>query len=134
MTPLEDGRGILFASSGEVTGCEIIVRKRALLADEPTVRKLTFALVTLVDVTAFHVSIDEIREIALIDRHLARLAPLMAVAVVAPTDHDFGVGRLWEGVIDVPRWSTMIFRSLTDADAWLQATAGTQPMAPGFGK
>src|SRR5207342_1847495 len=101
----ENGHGILYEGSGHLTGAEIIAAKRELLANEARVRQLTFGIVSLVDVTDFLITLDDIRELARIDEQLARLTPRAAVAVVAPRDHDFGMARMWQAVAEVPGWS-----------------------------
>lgn len=127
---VEDGRGLVFSGSGVLTGQEILEAKEALAADEVPLRTVKFALVLLEDVTAVDVTIGDLRAAAIVDRRLARMMPNAAVAIVAPRDHDFGIARMWEAIADVPEWTTYVFRSREEADAWLRALAVQSEPAP----
>ncbi len=127
---VEDGRGLVFSGSGVLTGQEILEAKEALAADEVPLRTVKFALVLLEDVTAVDVTVGDLRAAAIVDRRLARMMPNAAVAIVAPRDHDFGIARMWEAIADVPEWTTYVFRSREEADAWLRALAVQSEPAP----
>ncbi|HET9040963.1 MAG TPA: hypothetical protein VFN40_12365 [Gemmatimonadales bacterium] len=127
---VEDGRGLVFSGSGVLTGQEILEAKEALAADEVPLRTVKFALVLLEDVTAVDVTIGDLRAAAIVDRRLAQMMPNAAVAIVAPRDHDFGIARMWEAIADVPEWTTYVFRSREEADAWLRALAVQSEPAP----
>jgi hypothetical protein len=127
---VEDGRGLGFSGSGVLTGQEILEAKEALAADEVPLRTVKFALVLLEDVTAVDVTVGDLRAAAIVDRRLARMMPNAAVAIVAPRDHDFGIARMWEAIADVPEWTTYVFRSREEADAWLRALAVQSEPAP----
>lgn len=127
---VEDGRGLVFSGSGVLTGQEILEAKEALAADEVPLRTVKFALVLLEDVTAVDVTVGDLRAAAMVDRRLAQMMPNAAVAIVAPRDHDFGIARMWEAIADVPEWTTYVFRSREEADAWLRALAVQSEPAP----
>jgi hypothetical protein len=127
---VEDGRGLVFSGSGVLTGQEILEAKEALAADEVPLRTVKFALVLLVDVTAVDVTVGDLRAAAIVDRRLGQMMPNAAVAIVAPRDHDFGIARMWEAIADVPEWTTYVFRSREEADAWLRALAVQSEPAP----
>lgn len=127
---VEDGRGLVFSGSGVLTGQEILEAKEALAADEAPLRTVKFALVLLEDVTAVDVTVGDLRAAAMVDRRLAQMMPNAAVAIVAPRDHDFGIARMWEAIADVPEWTTYVFRSREEADAWLRALAVQSEPAP----
>jgi hypothetical protein len=121
---VENGQRINFTCSGEFTAQEIINAKRSLMADTETARKVTTFLVSLVEVSAFEVDASEIRTLAEVDRRLSQLIPRAAVAVVAPNDHDYGMARMWETITDIPGWTRHVFRTLPEAEAWLQQFRG----------
>src|SRR5947208_2522117 len=111
---LDDGRGLLMVGHGKVTGCEFVNAKRLLLADEARARLVTYGVVTLLDIESLEVTVQEIHEIASIDRELTRLIPRATLAVIAPRDHDFGMARMWESIADLPGWSTKICRTVAE--------------------
>lgn len=117
---IEGGRGVVFHGVGELTGKEVIEVKEQLAADEARARSLEFALVLLVEVSAFRITTKEVRAVAAIDHRLARLVPHLTVGIVAPRDHDFGVARMWEAIADVPGWMKGVFRERAEAEAWIR--------------
>jgi hypothetical protein len=121
----DDGRTLLLSGSGVLTGREIIHAKESLLTQQERVRSITRAMVLFTDVTVLDVSPDEIRQVVGLDQQLARLAPHVAVAIVAPRDYMFGLARSWEALVDSAGWQTGVFQSLPDAEAWLKAVQST---------
>lgn len=116
---VEDGQGVLFTGAGELTGRELIESKQALLRTPERVRPLEFAIVMLDDVTSLPATTHEIRELAGVDVEISRINPSIMVAVVAPSDHLFGMARMWETLAAETGWSTAIFRTRQEADAWI---------------
>lgn len=116
----EQGRRILQVGSGRLTGREIIQANEALLADGSRLKQLRISLVDLSDVDVVDVSTDDVRVIAGLDTQLSRLTPGLAVAIVAPKDHVFGMARMWETLADTTGWDTKVFRVRAEADAWLE--------------
>jgi hypothetical protein len=120
---IEDGRGVVFHGSGVLTWQEVTDVKTVLEADEASLRGVKFVLVLLEDVTAVDLNVEDLRAGAAADRRLGQMMPHVAVAIVAPREHVFGVARMWEAIASVPEWSTYVFRSRDEADAWLQDPA-----------
>jgi hypothetical protein len=116
---VDQGRGIQFTGSGELTGAEMIAPKHELLAQPERVRALRFAIVSLIDVTRFEITTQQVHEIAALDRKIGEITPAVAVVVIAPRTHDFGMARMWETILDVPGWSSAVVRTRQEADAWL---------------
>lgn len=117
---IEGGRGVVFRGSGVLTGQEIFEVRKALEADEAPLRRVKFVLVLLEDVTTVDINVEDLRAGAVVDRRLGQIMPHAAVAIVAPREHVFGVARMWEAIADVPEWTTYVFRSRDEAEAWLQ--------------
>ena len=117
----DDGRTLLLSGTGVVTGREIIHVKETLLSQQEQVRSVTRAMVLFAEVTVLEVSTEEIRRVVGLDQQLARLAPHLAVAIVAPKDYMFGLARTWEALVDGAGWQTGVFQTRSDAAAWLEA-------------
>ncbi len=119
-----------FVGSGRLTGHEIIGAKQALLTTEDQVRLVRAFLVNLANVDVLEISGEEMRQIIGLDAQLSALAPHAAVAIVAPRDHVFGLARMWEAHADTVGWTTAVFRSAAEANAWLEqrrSPAGQDP-------
>jgi hypothetical protein len=123
---VDDGRRLLFTGSGLLTGREIIESKTALLAEGARLHEVNQSLVDLVAVSVLQMTTEEVRTLAGVDRQLASFIPVVVIAVVAPSDHVFGVARMWEVMAQSPGWRTAVFRTRPEADAWLRA-----PLSPG---
>jgi hypothetical protein len=116
---VERGHGLLLVGFGRLTGKEVLDAKKALAAEEDRFRQIAFALVVFRDVTELDVTIGQVRELAEIDKQLARLAPDVAVAVVAPGDEAFGLARMWQALTETTGWQTEVFRTQKEAASWL---------------
>jgi len=122
---VEGGRGLVFSGSGLVTAGEIVTVKIGLKERPEALRQVAYALVDFQSVNELRVSLPEIELLTGIDQELAQLLPAVALAVVAPGNHVFGVSRMWESYLDLPGWSVRVFRSASEASAWLhQAQPG----------
>jgi hypothetical protein len=116
---IDHGRGIQFHRLGEPHG-----RGDDRLQAPPARRRvegasLRFAIVSLVDVQHFDITPTEVHKLAALDRQIGQLTPVVAVVVIAPRTHDFGMARMWETILDVPGWSASVVRTREEADAWL---------------
>ena len=116
---IDKGRGVQFTGSGELTGEEMIAPKHVLLEDPERLRPLRFAIVSLIDVTRFDITPQQVHALADLDKRIGEHAPFVAVVVIAPRTHDFGMARMWETILDVPGWSSMVVRTRAEADAFL---------------
>jgi hypothetical protein len=116
---IDGGRGVEFRGSGHLTGAEIIAIKQQILAEGEAMRSWKFGFVLLTGLDSFEISVEEVRAIADLDKAISVYAPIVVLAVVAPRDHDFGMARMWESVIDVAGWSTAVFRTRAEAEAWM---------------
>jgi hypothetical protein len=119
---IDGGRGVEFAGTGDLTGREILELKRRLLADEAGIRKWRFGFVLLTNLKSFQISVEDVRAIAEIDKRMAALTPEVVLAVIAPRDHDFGMARMWESILDIPGWRTAVFRARAEAELWMADT------------
>ncbi len=79
----------------------------------------------LIDETeaTLEISAAEIRTIRKQDDRLAAVLPELVTAVVVPSDFGFGMARMWEILTERPGWSTRVFRSRPEAEAWLRGAS-----------
>jgi hypothetical protein len=118
---IDGGKGVEFLGSGHLTGAEIIEVKQRLLAQGEEMRSWKFGFVLLTNLDSFQISVEEVRAIAELEKLISAYAPKVALAVIAPRDHDFGMARMWESIIDIPGWTTGVFRTRPEAEAWMLA-------------
>jgi hypothetical protein len=116
-TDFQDGGRTLFLSgSGVLTGHELIDATEALLVQPERVGRITRAMVLLANVTVLDITPDQIRRLVGLDQQLARMAPRVAVAIVAPKEYMYGLARAWEALVDSTGWQTAVFHSRLDAE------------------
>ncbi len=114
------GLGVVFACHGAVSRGEFVAVKAHYLAARETTAKLLFALIDLTRAGAFSLTTDDIRLLAELDSQLAEILPNgFLVALVADTDLEFGLSRMWEALAGGVGWETRSFRSGAEAGAWI---------------
>src|SRR5262245_279296 len=106
---------------GPVTIAEVIAHFHTLKAD-PRLPGQPDVLLDFSRLTAFP-DRDQIRSVAREVRDLAPKISWRNCAIVAPEDLAFGIGRMFEMTSEPSFRATMVFRSLADAEVWLQRGA-----------
>lgn len=115
-----DGLGVIHRGEGIVAGAEVIAASADHHRLEERGRRLRYGVVDFTKVTELRVSAAEAQAIAEEDRLTAALTPDVAVAVIAPQDHVFGMARMWETLAESTGWTTRVFRDRDEAVAWLR--------------
>jgi len=116
---VDEGTGILHVGRGVLKGQEIIDVVTAMAGLLPHPELLSHGLIDLTEVSDFQVSTEELRIITGIDRKHAGALTRMSVAIAAPKDLMFGVARMYEGMMLTPGWTIEVFRTRSQAQAWL---------------
>jgi hypothetical protein len=117
---LHERRLVVIRGSGVLLGSEIEAVQTALKTDRDRTSRIIAALIDLEEVSDFRVTPDEIRQIGFGDADIAKLAPDVVLAVVAPRDYIFGMARMWEMRTRATGWRKSIFRSRPEAEACVQ--------------
>jgi hypothetical protein len=121
---VDAGRGVIHIGSGTVTGSDIVDgAKRSLQAAQDGM-PLRYALTDTSAITTFSISADDIRNIARINMDLSRILRIFSVAIIAPSDHAFGMARMWQAHAHATEWETAVFRDAGEARRWLAASVG----------
>jgi hypothetical protein len=118
---IDGGRGVLHVGTGVLTGAEILAGARAAHSAPGRVGKFTHGLTDLSGVTELRLTAEEVRRISEENRITARIAvPGAPVAIVATSELVFGMARMWEVHVEDTGWTTRVFRSRAEAEAWLR--------------
>ena len=115
-----DGIGATFSCHGPVTGDQILQGNDELLRSPERLQQLRYGVVDLTAASSFDASVDQVRRATEQDNRIAALVPTFVVAIIAPSDLEFGMARMWEALVERPGWCTRVFRSKSDAYAWLR--------------
>jgi hypothetical protein len=119
ITFLDNGQGIEFISSGIITGKEIIEANKKIYTPENLLR-LKYKIVDRTTCTEYQVTSEEVQIIAEQDKEAAKINSNIIIALVSPTDLQYGVSRMWESFVDEIGFQTGVFRDRMSADAWLK--------------
>ena len=117
---IADNKYIILRGEGLVTGPEIL-EANARLYSEPEYKDVAqFQLWDLTGLTCLKMSAQEHMKAAKQDKAALGVYPHIAVAIAGTADQVYGVSRMYEGYApDGVR--NMVFRSRTEAEAWIKA-------------
>ena len=116
-----DEIGIVFDCEGVVTGQDMIQANKLLLSSPERVKKLLFGMIDQTNVTSVDFSVPDLETIAVQDKAIAAKARKGAVvAVVSPSNIQYGLARMWQALVDETGWDTMVFRSREEAEDWIK--------------
>jgi hypothetical protein len=116
---VDEGRGVLHTGHGVVTGAEIIDGAARLLQAVQGGMPLRYGLVDFSGITQFTVSTPEVKTIARLNIATAEIVRDVWASIIAPSDHAFGMARMWEAYANATAWNTCVFRETDAARAWL---------------
>jgi hypothetical protein len=123
---VENKRFVYVRATGVLTLTDNLDAFQALLAD-PRFKAGFSQLCDYRDVTDAHLGGSEMREIVAAEQGSLDLLTGARIALVAPEDFSFGLGRMWEILADRMPFETYVFRSLGEATAWLGLTESDLP-------
>ena len=119
---VQNGLGLLFIASGLLTRSDLIESKNRLLESRERIKQCVYAIVDLFGVSSTELSASDVADIAEHDERIAAvIKPGAIVAIMAPKDSDYGLGRMWETLAENTGWETKVFRSREQGSAWLRA-------------
>ncbi len=114
-----DGTGLLFTYRGVVRP-EDDQRANEIIDQSYDRRTARFSLIDNRAVTKNTTTSEEIRMIADFCIEASKNTPKHIVAVVAPKDISFGLGRMWQTLSEETSWSIGIYRDMASAEDFIQ--------------
>lgn len=112
------GKGIEIVASGTVTGSEIIAEHEEIYNTVNLLRQ-RYQIIDRTNCTEYIVSDAEVKKIAEIDNKASKTNPNIVIAIVAPTDLQFGISRAWQAYVEESGFLTKIFRDRESAEKWV---------------
>ncbi|MBW2421871.1 MAG: hypothetical protein JRH19_25270 [Deltaproteobacteria bacterium] len=120
---LPQGEGLLITARGTVAAADFW-RIQELVNTKERFPGLRFVLVDLSDVPRLESSVDEVRDLAEGDMAASLGRQDLLIAVVGAEDIVFGLARMWAAYAETPGLKPAVFRSLSEAKAWITETLG----------
>jgi hypothetical protein len=118
---LENGAGIEIIASGTVTGSEIIESHKEIYNAE-NLKRQKYQIIDRTECKEYLVSNVEVERIAEIDKKASETNPNIIIAIVASTDLQFGMSRVWQVYVEKSNYLTKVFRDREGAENWLKET------------
>ena len=121
LTEIENGIGVALTCSGIVTGQEMIEANMVLLSMGTRVRDWRFCVVDHTAVQSVDYSPEDVQITADLDHAIAlNTRKGMLVAIVAPSDVQFGFAQMWRDLARRTGWETMVVRTREQAEEWIR--------------
>jgi len=122
MTTIAGHMGMYMRLSENVTGQELIHATRSIIEKSDLLKRFYFGFVDHTHAKSVHYESHEIQHVVELDMEMAKFTcPGMLMAIVAPSDLQFGMSRMWQTLADKTGWESQIFRQTEEAEAWLLA-------------
>ena len=117
-----DAMGVIYHCRGAMRIQDFFAANEEFLATPAEIRKWRYALIDLKAVESMDINFDDVSSVVTQNANIAANAvPGVLLAVAAPRDHSFGLARMWETLVERVGWETMTFRSLAEAEEWIQS-------------
>ena len=111
-----DDEGIVTVTySGVVTDDDLLNSLKEKTRDVERVKSCKFSVNDFTKATKFKVTPEGMQENALISIELSKLNNKVMPILIAPTDLEFGMSRIWEAYSDETKWNSKIVRTQKDA-------------------
>lgn len=114
-----DGVGIEIIATGCVTGDEIIAAHQEIYSPD-NLKKQRYQIIDRTDCKEYQVSSEDIKKIADIDKAASNTNPDIIIVIIASTDLQFGVSKMWQVYVEDSTFETEIFRDRITAENWLK--------------
>ncbi|HXZ02938.1 MAG TPA: hypothetical protein VEI03_23320 [Stellaceae bacterium] len=118
---LNEGQGIVYRASGQLTGSEIIAALTNVNSPALAERPVLYAFFDCDDITGMDISIAQLRNAADLGIRGHRYqSATRVVAIYAKNDLPFALAQIWQVFVQQTGWETEIFREKSKAVAWLR--------------
>jgi hypothetical protein len=112
---------VVYRCSGAMVAEDFFTANKSFLATPDEIKKWRYGLVDLTAVQSMDIGYVDISRVVAQNLTIASIAaPGVVIAVAAPGDHGFALARMWQALVERVGWETMAFRSLGEAEDWIQ--------------
>ncbi len=113
--------GLSIRYYGVLTSAEIYDSFQCRLNHPEQLMNFSTIVADYTDVAEMRVPDLNIQLLAEQYQQMSKHAAGVMVAVIAPSDLQYGLGRMWQAHLGEMLWEHMIFRSRDEADSWLES-------------
>jgi hypothetical protein len=116
-----DAMGVIYHCHGPMVIEDFFVANASFLATPEEIRKWRYTLIDLTAVESMDIGYQDVSRVVTQNATIAANAvPGVLLAVASPKDHGYALARMWGALVERVGWETMTFRSLAEAEDWIQ--------------
>jgi hypothetical protein len=121
----EDG-GIIYEGSGVLTDNDLDKVSKEGYQDDERIKQISYQIFDSSNIESVDVSNERVLRNAEMDKRALNINPRMRLAILAKSDLEFGLGRMWETyTCEMSGYenSCSIFRNRDDLNKWIRSEA-----------
>lgn len=120
---INNGKGVVFISSGTVKGSEIIEANEKVYSPE-LLLNLEYKIIDRTTCTEYLVTTEEMETISSQDIEASKINNNITVLLVSSTDLQFGMTRMWQALSESTGWHSEIFKTREEANIYMDNELG----------
>ena len=115
----ESDGGVITTFSGLVSEEEWLTSGKERTTPIEKVDSYRYLLSDFTNVSKLDISIEGVRLVVQLTKKIIRRNPDIRMAIVVPTDFEFGIGRMWHTLTKRKEEKAALFRTMEEAVDWL---------------
>jgi hypothetical protein len=114
------GQCLHMVGEGELTTAMLQEGLAGALEEPRPLRDIKYCFANYLRITSSDITFDGIQTIASVNREMARHKPDLIVVNAASENFAYGLGRMWEAVVEDLGWRTCTCRTWDEAADWVR--------------
>lgn len=120
ITKLEDG-GVFIDYWGIVTSKENQEAHKKIVGKTPDqIKKIPYVISDFSKAININHSSEEIRKVAAMSKQKLKLNPNLVLAIIVPSTLFYGLGRMWQVLLEEEHHRAGLFKTSAEAKIWVQ--------------
>ncbi len=120
ITKLEDG-GVVIDYEGIVTSKENAEAHKKVLGTNPDqFKKISYVISDFSKAININHTSEEIHKVASMSRQKLELNPKIVLALIVPSNLFYGLGRMWQVLLEEEHHRAGLFKTKEEAEIWVQ--------------
>ena len=116
-----NGIGVIYNCRGVVTVDDFFQAGNTFLAAPEDIKKWRYCIVDLTSGETMQLEYKDVTSIVQQNKHIAVFAvPGVLLAIASPKNLGYGIGRMWEVLVEQVGWETRTFHSRPEAELWIK--------------
>lgn len=129
---IEDTYGVIHTGIGCVQEHEIIEAVNSMMDRCSGGNSVQYIVFNFEYIDKMSVSSHAVKQVAYMNMIHANATGSIPVAVIARSDHTYGMARMWEAYVKKSGWNIRILRCGSDAKVWLEEQHGIKIDLEGY--